>query len=109
MILAWLAPIVVHVFLAGKYEIPRSLIWAALALGGLRTYAGLAKALAMALCTTRELAVVGILVWVAVGVGLAGAVVGASWGMTGLILGIAAGWVTMMAGYAVPALRHLRD
>lgn len=109
LVLAWLTPVVVELFLEGKYELGGGLIWAGLAVGALRTYSGLARAAAMALCTTRELGVVGGLVWVAVGVALAGAVVGASWGLTGLVLGIAAGWVTLIAAYAVPAARHLRD
>lgn len=108
LVLAWLTPMLVEVVFRGKYEIGPGLLWAALAVGALRTYGGLAKAAAMALCTTRELGVVGGLAWLAVGVALAGSIVGAAWGLTGLILGIAAGWVTLLAAYAVPAARHLR-
>lgn len=109
LVLAWLTPVLVKVVFQGKYEIGPGLIWAALAVGGLRTYGGLSKAAAMALCTTRELGFTSGLVWLAVGVALAGSVVGASWGLTGLVVGIAAGWVTLLAAYAVPAARHLRD
>jgi len=109
LVLAWLTPVVVEVVFRGKYEVGPGLIWAGLAVGALRTYSGLAKAAVMALCTTRELAVTGGLVWLAVGVALAGAAIGASWGLTGLVLGIAAGWVTLIAAYSVLAARHLRS
>jgi len=109
LILAWLTPWVVHVVFEDKYVLSAGLIWAALLVGALRTFGGVAKALAMALCTTRELALVGVLVWLAVGVAVVGSAIGAAWGMTGVVLGIAAGWVTVTAAYAVPALRHIRE
>ncbi len=81
---------------------------AAIAVGALKAFSGLAKAAAMALCTTGELASLGVLAWLAVGVALAGAAIGATWGLTGVVLGVAAGWLALLTAHGVMAARHLR-
>lgn len=107
--LIWfLTPLVEHAFLRGKYHLPASLIFAALASGIAKILNAFAKATVSALATARELALVNFLGWGSVLLAVAASIVGARWGLTGVIYGVALGWLLRAATAAYPILKHLR-
>ena len=108
-LLMWLTPLLVEVIYRGKFDIGRDLILAGIAVGCLKAYGGLAMAAALALCPTRQLGLLGPLVWLAVVVAVIGASVGAAWGLTGLVIGIGAGWLLQLVMYASLAGANLKS
>jgi len=66
------------------------------------------KSITAALADPRELALVNLCGWVAIGASILGGLVGARWELPGLIYGVAIGWF-LRAGFAgVLMVRHLR-
>jgi O-antigen/teichoic acid export membrane protein len=102
-----LVPPIADFLLAGKYELTRGLVLAAVAAGLLRVAAGLSRTTAAALGTTAELAHLNLLAWLAVGIGVAGAVVGSRFGLTGAIYGTSLGWATLVFVAMRVGARHV--
>jgi hypothetical protein len=109
LVLAWLTPLLVTIIYQDKFFIQGKLIVAAIAMGALKAYSGLAKAAVLALCTTDELASLGHIIWLSTGAATAGAIIGAKWGLAGLVLGIGIGWLVLLLVYGFLIARHLRD
>jgi len=106
--LFWLAPIVLELIFADKYQFSTGLIVAGILAGVVRAVSGLSKGVATALCSTSELGRLNILTWLCTTVAAAGGIVGARWGLTGLVYGIAFGWLSLSTVYTYSALPHLR-
>ena len=107
--LIWIVtPLVEQAFLAGKYHLTGSLIVAALVSGVVKIANAFTKATVSALATPRELAVVNLLGWASVVLAVAASVFGARWGLTGVIYGVALGWLVRAATGAFPIVKHLR-
>ena len=105
----WLVtPVVEDWFLGGKYHLGGPLLLAALISGVAKVVNSFTRAVAAALGTAAELAAVSVLGWVAVGVALAAAVVGARWGLAGVIYGVTLGWTLRSVSTFYFAARHLR-
>jgi O-antigen/teichoic acid export membrane protein len=103
-----ITPAVERWFLAGKYHLAGSLVLAALVSGVAKVSNAFSKSTASALATGPELSAVNLLGWVAVAIGIVAAIVGARWGLAGVIYGVAVGWmVRAVAAFFVTA-RHLR-
>jgi O-antigen/teichoic acid export membrane protein len=107
ILISFLAPVVVNLVVAGKYELPRNLLLAGLVTSVLRAASGFTKGAVMALCSNRELAVLNVLMWVAMVLGIVGALVGAQWGLVGVIYGASLGWLTHILASAAITGRHL--
>ena len=103
-IVPWLADLL----LAGKYDLGRGLVLAAVVAGLLRVASGLARTTAAALGTTSELARLNAQAWFAVGVGVAGAVVGSRFGLAGTIYGTSLGWATLVIVAMRVGARHVK-
>lgn len=107
-ILLMVTPIIVRLFTGDKYVLSNSLIAAALVVGLLRLVATYAKTIVKAIGTTRDLVRLNVLSGLSVGLAGVGAVVGARWGLEGLLLGLGAGWIGhALAGFSLGA-KHLR-
>lgn len=105
----WIAtPYVERWLLAGKYHLPAALVLAGLVSGFAKILNGFAQSSVSALADARELSTVMVLGWVAVAIAIAGAVVGARWGLPGLIYGVALGWLVRASTAAYATARHLR-
>jgi O-antigen/teichoic acid export membrane protein len=102
------APLLERWVLAGKYHLGASLLLAAIVSGIAKIANSFAKATASALAEPRELSLVNVLGWVSVGVALAGAYVGAHWGLAGVIYGVAIGWALRAVVTIGLVARHLR-
>jgi hypothetical protein len=104
----FLTPLVERWLLAGKYHLPGSLLVAAIVSGVGKIANAFSKGTASALAEPRELSLVNVWGWVSVGLAVAGAYVGAHWGLVGVIYGVGLGWF-LRAGIALALVsRHLR-
>jgi O-antigen/teichoic acid export membrane protein len=105
----WVAtPRIEEWLLDGKYHMSAALVLAAVVTGVAKVLNGFAEAAVSALADSRELSAVSLLGWVAVGIGVLGAVAGARWGLPGVIYGVGLGWVVRASvGFFLTA-RHLR-
>jgi O-antigen/teichoic acid export membrane protein len=101
-------PAVERWFLAGKYHLAGSLVLAAVVSGIAKVFNAFTRATASALATPRELSAVNLLGWLSLAVGLVAAVVGARWGLAGVIYGVALGWMARSVSAFLVVARHLR-
>jgi hypothetical protein len=83
-------------------------VLAAVVSGVAKVFNAFIRATASALATTRELSAVNLLGWVSLAVGLLAAIVGARWGLSGLIYGVALGWLMRSVSALYVVARHLR-
>ena len=107
IVVYFLAPLVVDIVLAGKYELTRDLLLAGLLSSMLRDRQRLHQGrgdgpVQQSRACRAERAHVG-----AVVVAVAGALMGAHWGLVGLIYGISVGWAIRTLVSALIAGRHL--
>ena len=101
-------PVLERWFLAGKYHLAGSLVLAAVVSGFAKVFNAFTRATASALATPRELSAVNLLGWLSLAVGLVAAVVGARWGLAGVIYGVAVGWMMRSLSALYVVARHLR-
>jgi hypothetical protein len=101
-------PLVERYLLAGKYHLPGPLLLAAIVSGMGKIANAFSKATAAAVADPRELSLVNLTGWVSVALGVVGAFLGARWGLTGLIYGVAIGWFLRAAIAFALIGRHLR-
>lgn len=94
--------------LGDKYHLGGALLAAALVSGVAKVVNSFTRSVAAALSTAAELASVNVLGWIAIGVAVAGGMLGARWGLAGVIYGVGAGWVLRCIGTYYFAARHLR-
>jgi O-antigen/teichoic acid export membrane protein len=101
-------PLVEHWFLQGKYHLTAALVLATIVSGVVKIFNAFTKAAASALATHRELGIVNLLGWVSLAIGIGAGIVGARWGLAGVIYGVALGWTTRAVSALYIAARHLR-
>jgi O-antigen/teichoic acid export membrane protein len=107
--LIWVVtPLLERWFLDGKYHLSGALILAALVTGVAKIVNGFAQSTVSALADARELSMVSLLGWVAVGVAVLGAAGGARWGLAGVIYGVGLGWLMRALVALYLTARHLR-
>jgi hypothetical protein len=105
----WIAtPLLERWVLAGKYHLGASLLLAAVVSGIAKIANSFAKATASALAEPRELSLINAMGWISVGLAVAGAYVGAHWGLAGVIYGVALGWGLRAVVTIGLVARHLR-
>ena len=103
-----LTPLIERWFLQGKYHLAASLVLATVVSGVVKIFNAFTKAAASALATHRELGIVNLLGWGSLAIGIGAGIVGARWGLAGVIYGVALGWSTRAATASYIAARHLR-
>jgi hypothetical protein len=94
--------------LAGKYVLPGALIFAALVNGIFKVASAFARAAATALVDNRQLGLLHALGWIAVAMAVIGAIVGARWGLPGVLYGVTLGWISQGLSAAWIAWPHFR-
>jgi Na+-driven multidrug efflux pump len=107
-LLLWLiTPLVQHHLLADRYHLSAPLTLATIAAGLAKILTAFSRATVTALADQRELSLVNVTGWLAVGVAVGAATLGARWGLAGVIYGVGLGWLLRgMAALAI-TLRHL--
>jgi O-antigen/teichoic acid export membrane protein len=94
--------------LADKYHLTGALLLAAIISGVVKVINSFTKSVVSALATTSELAWVHVFGWVSVALAVFAAVVGARWGLVGVIYGVTMGWLMRALTALFFAFRHLR-
>lgn len=108
-IVIWFAtPPVERLFLDGKYHLTGALVLAAIFSGVAKIANAFTKSTVAALATPSELALVNVLGWVAVALAIPLAVIGARWGLVGVIYGVGMGWLLRALSALFLTFRHLR-
>jgi O-antigen/teichoic acid export membrane protein len=105
---AVIVPLVERWFLAGKYDLTAALVIATLVSGVAKIANALTKAASTALASPRELSVANVAGWLTVVIAAAAGVLGARWGLAGVIYGVSLGWALRALVFGVIAFRHLR-
>ncbi len=106
----WVAtPFILEWVLPGRYKISRSLLLAAIGVGTLKVLASLVAATVNALGSSVELARLSVIGWISICVALLGAVVGARWGLTGVVYGVGLGWAFRAVAISWLAIPHLHS
>jgi O-antigen/teichoic acid export membrane protein len=103
----FLTPWIEHSFLAGKYHLDGMLLLATLFTGVAKIMNSLTRATVSALATPEELSKLNWFGWVSVVVALVAGIVGARWGLAGVIYGVGLGWLMRGVTGSYLTLRHL--
>jgi O-antigen/teichoic acid export membrane protein len=109
LVILFAAPWIAGWLLAGKYQLSTALMIAALVSATVKLVDGFATTMVWALASARQLALLNWVSWTCAGVGLAGAWVGARWGLIGLMYGVTLGWVCRGAVAGALATKLLRS
>ena len=104
----FLTPWIERSFLAGKYHLTGSLLLATLFSGVAKIMNSVTKSTVSALATSSELWILNSLGWVSVAVALIAGIIGARWGLAGLIYGVGLGWLMRALTGSYLTLRHLK-
>jgi O-antigen/teichoic acid export membrane protein len=104
----FLTPWIERSFLAGKYHLTGPLLLATLFSGVTKIMNSVTKSTVSALATSRELWILNSLGWVSVAVALMAGIIGARWGLAGLIYGVGLGWLMRALTGSYLTLRHLK-
>lgn len=108
-LLIWVAmPAVEHWLLADRYHFSDALVIATLVAGCAKLLQAFTRAAVTALADARELGLVNLSGWLSLALSVLGAVVGARWGLAGVIYGVAFGWIFRTIAALVIMYRHLR-
>lgn len=108
-VMIWfVTPLLERHFLAGKYHLGGSLVLAALFSGVAKVMNAVTKSTVTALATAGELSILNLFGWVSVAVAVVAAIVGARWGLAGVIYGVGLGWLMRAVAAFYLTLRHLK-
>ena len=107
VVIWFVTPLIERHLLAGKYHLGGSLLIAALFSGVAKVMNAFTKSTVTALATARELSIVNLFSWISVAVAVVAAVIGARWGLTGVIYGVGLGWLMRALTALYLTLRHL--
>jgi O-antigen/teichoic acid export membrane protein len=105
----FITPWIERWFLAGKYHLTASLLLATLFSGVAKILNSFTKSIVTALASPAELSAVNLLGWGSVGLAVLAAVVGARWGLAGVIYGVGLGWLARALTTFYLTLRYLRS
>jgi len=101
-------PVVERWFLHDKYNLTGTLLLAALVSGVAKIANAFTRSTVTALATPPELSLVNLLGWLSVGLAIPAALLGAHWGLAGVIYGVGLGWFLRAVTALYVTLRHLR-
>jgi O-antigen/teichoic acid export membrane protein len=104
----FLTPWIERSFLAGKYHLSGSLLLATLFSGVAKVMNSFTKSTVAALATTTELSILNWLGWVSVALALLAGIIGAHWGLAGVVYGVGLGWLMRAITAWYLTLRHLK-
>jgi len=104
----WLVtPWVERWLLQGKYQLTGYLILAAVISGVVKIMNAFTRATVTAMATPGELSMINLLGWVSVALAIPAGLLGARWGLAGLIYGVGLGWLLRALTGVYYTLRHL--
>jgi O-antigen/teichoic acid export membrane protein len=104
----FITPMIEQWFLQGKYHLGGSLLLATLFSGVAKIMNAFTKSTVTALATPAEVLMVNLFGWAAVALAIPAAVLGARWGLAGVIYGVGLGWLVRALTALLLTLRHLK-
>jgi O-antigen/teichoic acid export membrane protein len=108
VVIWFITPLIERWFLAGKYHLTGSLLLATLFSGVAKIMNSFTKSTVAALATPAELSRVNLFGWGSVGLAVVAAILGARWGLAGVIYGVGIGWVARALTALFLTLRYLK-
>jgi hypothetical protein len=91
LVTPWIGTHLLH----GEYPFAASLLYAMVIVGFVRVWAGFAYAAVSALGSTQQLVNYNVWSWIALAVAIAAAIAASGAGLTGIVYGLGAGWLTL--------------
>ncbi|MEL7535589.1 MAG: hypothetical protein AAFM91_00855 [Pseudomonadota bacterium] len=103
----WLGPVVIDIIVGDKYELDASLLLAAIGVGWLRLVQSISVATVNSLGDSASLRRLNLFAWLSLGVAVASATVLGGFGLTGVVIGVGAGWLVLSIAGLILASRTL--
>jgi O-antigen/teichoic acid export membrane protein len=108
VLIVLVAPWVFSRLLQGKYAIDFGLIAATIVVGMAKVWEGFSTAVTVACGSQKSIATISILAWVCLAVAAGAMVVGARYGLIGILYGVGVAWVLLAAGGSYLAIVSFR-
>jgi len=109
-IIVWfVSPWLVDLVTNGSYQLTHQLVAAGIFSGIGKVIAAIGRSAVIALGSSRDLVLLGVISWLSLCAGLVGALVGSSSGLTGIIYGVGAGWFFCSIMTIGLSVRHFRE
>jgi O-antigen/teichoic acid export membrane protein len=102
------APLVFDTLLKGKYQIGFSLIGATILVGLVKIWESFSTAVTMSCGSRRSMAIISVLAWICLAIAAAAMVIGARYGLIGILYGVGSAWVLLAVGGTYLAVVSLR-
>lgn len=107
-LLTWyLVPLLDALFFDAKYALSGGLVLAVIVAGTIKALSGIATASVAGLASAKYLEITGIAAWFAVLISIAGAFLGARFGLAGVVYGVSLGWLVRIVTAGIIVSRHL--
>jgi O-antigen/teichoic acid export membrane protein len=103
------SPFVFHTLLQGKFDYEPALIIATIVVGIIKVWSGFATTVTTACGSARMLAVISVSTWISLVVAGIAAVIGARYGLLGILYGVGAAWLVQAATGTVLARISFRS
>lgn len=104
----FVTPLIETWFLLGKYHLGPALLAATIFSGVAKIMNAFTKSAVTALATQAEVSLVNLFSWASVALAIPAAVIGAEWGLAGVIYGVGLGWLARAVTAFLITLRHLK-
>ncbi len=108
VVIVLVAPLVFNTLLKGKYEIGFGLIGATIVVGLAKIWESFSTTITMSCGTPRSMAMISGLAWICLAIAAAAMVIGARFGLLGILYGVGVAWALLAAGGSYLAIVSLR-
>jgi len=102
------APLVFNTLLKGKYEIGFGLVGATIVVGLAKIWESFSTAITMSCGTPRSMATISVLAWICLAIAAGAMIIGARYGLLGILYGVGSAWALLAAGGSYLAVTSLR-
>lgn len=106
--IALVAPLVFDTLLKGKYAIGAGLIGATIVVGLVKIWESFSTAITVSCGSPRSMAAISVLAWVCLATAAGAMVIGARYGLLGILYGVGSAWALLAAGGSYLAVVSLR-
>jgi O-antigen/teichoic acid export membrane protein len=108
VIIVLVAPLVFNTLLKGKYQIGLGLIGATIVVGLAKIWESFSTAITMSCGSPRSMATISVLAWICLAIAAGAMVIGARYGLLGILYGVGIAWALLAAGGSYLAVVSLQ-